>query len=260
MPDDFTGFREKLDDRIDAGGCAETWAAVQRHREPDHDRRPAESQTDLAGPSTSRRSVLKSAGATASASLVGTLLADPAAAFSGDARRSIQSPPETELTVEEANGIVDTYAGELLESLAERGYLDEAHPAGLNYNAVQVGGRRSRDTLRVSTATHPDEGEYMTLSTRLPAPEYDRDIIVSVRPELDQAAASTDLDGSPLVLRSDTDGFVTQEFTGWCEPCVGCRSGSGAIGLFPILGKGELQTAPGYVSICGSCRAFCGFP
>jgi hypothetical protein len=248
MSEDFTQLREKLNEALDAGGCTEAWAAAQNQREKQSEKSdPAE--VNLPSTSAKRRSVVKSISSiVASSTLIGT---------ASSRVNATSDEPEDQMELSEkfdkqqAKKILDSHADDLLNSLAERGYIKEANAAGLEFDRLKFGGKRDRDTLRLATSLHPKHGKHVTLSTLLPANEFDRDIIVSIRPELSLATASADIDGQPHVLRADTNGFVARnaEGEGWCIPCLDC-------GIFNW--DGEYFLPGGYVSFCGSCTyGFC---
>jgi hypothetical protein len=226
MSSELDRFRDALNERIDGGGCAEAWAATRAHRTDREDTdgggtRTRDEDAPATVPDGDRRNLLRSTGlVTAGLAASGLGIGEAAAA---------EPPAESDVTLTPAAAerVVATEAAELLEALAARGYIADARPAALGFDDVRVGRGHSRSTLRVSRGTHPERGEYVRLSTPLPAGEFDRDIVVSVAPALDTAAATAVRDGEPHILRADTDGFVPLSSTStvdcWCEYSPDCE-------------------------------------
>lgn len=263
MSEDFERFREELNDQMDGGGCVEAWAAAQEQRDRDRrgsgGSRRSSTTEESAGPDTVRRSLLRGGAAAAmGTAMIGTAAGEArngrgrGTTAVDDTRGETLDFADLDIGRSDVEQILADYAGGLLEGLSEHGYISEPHPAGLEFDDIDVGGRTRQDTLRLATGTHPEKGEYTVLGTRLPVNEFDKDVIVSVKPELDLAAASAVRNDEKLVFRTDTDGFQPQtDVLCWCTAvCSNCN-------CWWNFSEAERHCSNGYEEGCGSCTLGC---
>lgn len=125
MSDDLSQVREKLNDQIDGGGCAEAWGAADTLRSDADQERHA-----------TRRSIMKRVAA-GSALSVGAVFGLSNTAEASDVQKRRWNAERWAGRIDDARSMFASQGSELLHALAARGFLNEPVAAELSIDRFE---------------------------------------------------------------------------------------------------------------------------